>query len=669
MTVFDKAARQWLQEHAADLEPEKLLSEDEKRAACRAFADGRWPVPADAVAAPPFDQIDDEESFNRVIGDPACWQTALSDTLYRGWVLPQAILIFGKRWFDRYKWRPSIQRGLRFPLFSEQERAEGREGGTLLEDTPAGRMRIARIAARVDHALSMYLEGGGRTVDGAKQPGGYIVDSIKNEFMREIAEEHDYRLERIRACPYCLVRRRGRARKVALVEKGGHMYSCERCAAAAENLTNSLDRAEDAEKRRLKQEIKRLSLFALMSGAACICPAEGCPGRFVPMNAVADEAWWDTTEGRSAAKMLASRRPLKGAARCRRPPQEFLNVPLECPYCGQHFTPASAAHNSDSDAGMMTGLPTVFVWRAQNLGELDKPDAVKGVGGRRIKSPPSLKDSLAGEPSNVEHLIAARQHARILAGELALCAVDAGGPTASAIMSRCFYHGAADWVLRHPEDASAYFLDWSADPDRKGRAVTRVIKGQDASIHQGLVRAWMARLEQALPELRHAKGRHMRSLADLPWLCHPPKCRNGPRAAFETTIGAGLRIPNKSGLGQGSARPRIAWIISLRDEKGRDLIPLMRDYEWHAIFMRPDSGLRPGTIVKVEALMMPGHRCHAPIQRIVRLRTAALAPMIARIRREEESGEADRAFWTAWRQKARLAMRNLDIDDQQGEQV
>jgi hypothetical protein len=312
----------------------------------------------------------------------------------------------------------------------------------------------------------------------------------------------------------------------------------------------------------------------------------------------------------------------------------------------------------------VTGLPTIFVWRTQPLGQLDKPNTVRKIGGRYMRSTPCLKDCLAADVDDVEGRIAARQRARLLAGELALKAEEADGSTVSAIISRCFYQGAADWIVAHPVDASGYFLEWETERDEDGNASTRVIKGSRGSIHQSVLRAWLRRIEAALPELRKAKGGRFRSLADLKWLCQPPKYKGGPRSVFEAELEHGLRLPNASMVGRKAKhRPRLAWIMSLKSESGADVMRHMRDCEWHAVYMDPASGLRPGQKIKVEALMMPGHPWHAPIKRIVRLRTSALAPIAERIRREEETGETDAEFWTGWRKRAETAMARAGIDE------
>jgi hypothetical protein len=231
-----------------------------------------------------------------------------------------------------------------------------------------------------------------------------------------------------------------------------------------------------------------------------------------------------------------------------------------------------------------------------------------------------------------------------------------------AILSRCFYLGAADWLARYPEDATAYFLDWETERDSEGRPSTKVVRGQQGSVHQTILHAWIARIEMALPALRKAKEGRMRSLRDLKWLCQPPKYKNGPRSVFSAEVGNGLRVPNKSRLG-GSAknRPRLAWVVSVRDADGADITSHVRDFEWHAVLMDAGSGLAPGDKVTVEALMMPGHHCHAPIQRIIRLRTSVLSPIVERIRREEETGETDPEFWNDWRKRASEAMEAMGM--------
>ena len=667
MSDRNEQAKKWLEEHAAELEQEELPSEKEKMEADLSLNTGRWPEPKSVPNMGVFTDIKDEETFNKIVGNIDSWPTILHRTvLYRNWILPQAILIFGKRWFDRCKWRSSIQRGVQFPLFSEMDRLHAKEAGLNLDVTPAGRVRIARIAARVEHSLFMYLTGGGLTQDEGhtKAPGGYITDSIKNEFMREIADERGYKLTRVRACPYCLAVRKGRSRRVAVVSKGDHYYSCERCEAAVRNIELNLHKMDGTDLAAAEAELERVRVFSYMNGTMSVCPSRNCNG-LVPMNAVQDQAWWKTSEGVRVKTFLASYKPLKGSKRFRIPPPELKNVPLVCPYCSKKFTPQSGSYVSTHVAEILTGLPTIFVWRGQNLDWLDRSPSAKR--GDKFGVATSLKDALADDSQDIEGRIAARQRANLLLGELAVRAYESSGDTVPATMSRCFYLGAADWMKSHPDDASAYLLDWETECDADGKPSTKVVRGQQGSVHQTILHAWIARIEQALPELRKAKDGRIRSLRDLKWLCQSPTYKNGPRSQFSAKVENGLRVPNKSRLGKlAKNRPRIAWVVSVRGADGTDLTEYVRDYEWHAVLMDAKSGLVPGDKVTVEALMMPGHHCHAPIQRIIRLRTSVLSPIVERIRLEEETGETDSEFWNDWKKRANKAMKIMGIGIPQG---
>jgi hypothetical protein len=53
----------------------------------------------------------------------------------------------------------------------------------------------------------------------------------------------------------------------------------------------------------------------------------------------------------------------------------------------------------------------------------------------------------------------------------------------------------------------------------------------------------------------------------------------------------------------------------------------------------------PGDVVKVEAIMMPGHCAHAPIQRILRLRSRTFKDLTDRIIMEEKTNTRNNSFW------------------------
>ena len=200
-------AQAWLAEHAVLLGPEELPFEEERLAEALVLRDGFWPSPRMVEHMGSFAEIADEESFNRIVGEPPNWQIILDRSdLYHSWILPQAAVIFGRTWFERVQWKSSIRRGVPFSLFSADERRVAKETGIPLAETTAGRSIVYKIVSRIEHALDVYLAGGGRSkIDGhIKHPGGYIVESIANEFIQDAGSDTGFRLIRVRACPNCL---------------------------------------------------------------------------------------------------------------------------------------------------------------------------------------------------------------------------------------------------------------------------------------------------------------------------------------------------------------------------------------------------------------------------------------------------------------------------------
>lgn len=679
MKDSEREAQEWLAKHAVLLGPEELPFEEEKFEEAMKARDGEWPVPCAVPHMGVFGEIEDETSFNRIVGDPANWPIILGRSdLYHAWIVPQAITIFGRTWFNHKQWGGLMRPGPPPSLFENDDRRAARKAGTTMAETAVGKSVIYRIVARVEHALDVYLSGGGRAKSGAiKKPGGYIIRSVANEFIQDAGADMGYRLVRVRACPNCLGTRRGRARRSEVVHIRDNLYGCERCADSARNIALALERhagnrTEPAAG--MMSEYERAVRFTEFSGVVCVCPNDACQGRFVPVDSVADVAWLDSPAGALAKDALSKMRALRGTQRFREPPEAIMALPLRCPFCGERFTPASAMTSNSGfrgQSGKLTGLPSIFVW----VRSLDRARC------RDFESDISTHKGALVDGSNVDpaQRITAEQRVRVLAGELALHAQELGDKTAPAIVSRCFCEVTAEWMLAHPEDASRYFFDWSsgereptaAELDRTPgtRKTTTVMRGQEAAIHQTILYAWLERISERMRNIRRAKGSSMRSLEDLKWFCRPPAYNGGPRASFVATVDGGLRIPNEcrlAAVGRVADRPRLAWILSVRrvDQEGRtgpELAGHMKACEWQGIRMSTDSGLRPGDRVKVVALMMPGHHCHAPIQRIIRLRTSLLSPMIDRIRAEEAGGESDASFWREWHSRTGEAIRSTGI--------
>jgi hypothetical protein len=526
----------------------------------------------------------------------------------------------------------------------------------------------------------MYLSGGGcsKTDDRIKRPGGYIVESIANEFVRDAGADMGFRLTRVRACPNCLATRPGRMRRSIVHHARDNLYKCDQCADTARNLdlaiANHRERGTEVPQEIL-EEHRRVGCFAEFSGVVCVCPNGACGGRFVPISCADDPQWWSTPDGRAMWEAALRLRAPKGSQSFREPPEVFLGLRLRCPFCGERFTPGvalAAASGFRGQSGKFTGLPSVFTW----VKHVSRGEDMRYTNGLLLSE--TLADTSCVDPAC---LITANQRVRVLSGELAIHAQALGERTAPAIVSRCFCEVVSKWMLEHPEDASNYFFDWSVaerpstptemgkDPKCDIRKTTTVTRGRETAIHQTILHNWLASISERMADIRRIKGSAMRSLEDLKWFCRPPAYNGGPRVSFVSTVGKDLRIPNAARLasiGKATDKPRMAWVLSVRRimPDGRnepELLPFMRVFEWQTIMMSEQSGLKPGDKVKIVALMMPGHHCHAPIQRIVRLRTSLLSAMIERIRSEEAGEASDAAFWREWQKRAETARKATGI--------
>lgn len=677
----EKEAKEWLEKHAVLLGPEELPFEEEKLVEALVLRDGRWPVPRPVQHMGIFAEILDDESFNRVVGEPENWRVILDRSdLYHSWIVPQAAVIFGQTWFNRAQWKSSIRRGVPFSLFSSDERQAAKETGVSLADTPAGRTMVYKIVSRVEHALDVYLAGGGRSkIDGRiKQPGGYIVESIANEFIRDAGADMGFRLVRVRACPNCLATRCGRGRRSEVRHTHDNLYQCEQCVDTVRNLDlaiSSFRNKEEEVPQALLLERQRASCFAEFSGIVCVCPNDACSGHFVPISCADDPQWWATPTGRAAWETALRLRAPKGSQSFKEAPEPLRSLLLRCPFCSERFTPGAASASTSGfrgQSGKLTGLPSIFIWVrreacAQNVWHTRGTTLAEAVADTSCVDPTCR--------------ITAEQRVRVLVGELAIHAQKLGRRTAPAVVSCCFYEAVAEWMLKYPGDASRYFFDWCAgerkptptETDRSQnctvRRTTVVSKGRESAIHQTILYAWLWRISERMGEIRRIEGSKIRSLEDLKWFCRPPAYDGGPKTTFKTIVGDGLRIHNASCIkasGQVLDKPRMVWVFSVRKVdadglSGPELVRHLRMCEWQTIKMSGESGLMPGDQVKVVALMMPGHHCHAPIQRIIRLRTSLLAGMIDRIRSEEAGGKTDASFWREWQRRAEVARKATGI--------
>jgi len=663
MEELGKEAQEWLAKHAVLLGPEELPFEEEKIQDTFRAKDGEWPIPYKVPYMGIFAEISDEESFNRIVGDQTNWAAILGRSdMYQAWIVPQAVSIFGRPWFNRRQWG---MRQWSHSIFGENTQ----ENGNPIANTTIGRSVIFRIVARVEHALDRYLSGGGCAGKATKKPGGYIVRSIANEFVREICSDMGYRLARTKMCPNCLATKRGRARRCEAKHIRDGLYSCERCSEDARNLSLVVERhkAEGIPiSAKISDNFGRALRFSEFSGIVCVCPNNECRGHFVPVNFVENEKWWSTPDGIRASKALSHVRILKDARSFRAPSDDLMMLPLCCPFCGEHFTPASALRAKagfQGCSGKFTGLPSAFIWTKV----IGRDASVDGEEITQIKG--AMVDDSNIDPSQA---ITAWQRVGFLVGELAIHAQSSNMLTAPSIISRCFYEGVADWMMEHPCDASRYFFDWTVSEGSK--KTTHVMKGSETAIHHAILRAWIKRISGRIVEIRNARGSKMKSLEDLKWFCHPPTYAGGPKVSFTGVLDQGLRIQinnNTLSIGKTKDKPRMAWIMSIKKIEsnnifGPELLLQMRACDWRSVTMSPKSGLIAGDMIKIVALLMPGHHCHAPIQRIIRLRTSLLSAMIERIRLEEGGQSSDKVFWQEWHRQADVAKKATGIGIRQG---
>ena len=657
-------AQKWLEEHAALLSPEELPFEEEKFEEAMRDRETLWPIPRIVPHMGIFTEIKDSDSFDKIIGDPNNWRTILDRTdLFQSWIVPQAALIVGKTWFDgkQHRGNSMCMGPLRRHLFEKCDWSEAKRKGQAMEETLVGRSTIFKIICRIEHTLKMYLSGGGRASTGTiKNPHAYMIKAIINEFVRENNENAGFHSERVRACPNCMATRRGVAHRSEVVRLHDHFYRCDRCIETVRNIELIAQSKEISTE--LIQKCKCAKLFSEFSGIVFVCPNDKCIGRFVPANSV-KESWWSTPEGLIASDILAHTHVLKGIQRFRDPPKGTENIPLECPFCGECFSPALALLKKSgfcSQSGKLTGLPVFFVQvkTIDNARTLDQKIDIENLHA-------SMADKSIEDPTQS---IADKKRIDILIGELAIRAQECGEKTTCAFMSKYFYLAGIDWMLKHPDDAIKY-LFYSQSRDReltdveKGRThkntrkKTFVAKG-DTNIHKAILYEWLKRITENLPK------NDILTLEDLKWFCRPPTYNGGPKVVFSTLVQDELYIRNTSklkALKESVDTPRMAWIVSIHKigENELNLVDKIRQRGWQDIQMLAESGLQVGDRVRVSALFMPAHHCHTPIQRILRLRTTVLAPIIAKIKEEEAGQDIDSKFWAEWNKRAEKAKQAL----------
>lgn len=665
MTQLDDQARKWLESHKHELESEEILFEEEKQQAALSV----WPVPIKVSNMGVLENIDSTDSFNRIIGDPENWEEILNNKdLYNKWILPNAVLLFGKQWFNRVKFKKNISSGIPFGLFEDEDVRICSKNNIDIESTIAGKSRIIKLASSVSKALITYLEGNLKLYKENKlddkfksvrnSPGGYIIETIKNDAARDIGKDRGYKFESVPACPYCLTK----SKKSILTRVIKNIYSCSRCKEVSRNIDLNVkslyDRLEISSAEELRQKHLGVNDFVHFHGATCVCPNNTCPGKFVPITSTTNESFLKTINNYDS---------IKGVSVFKTPPRQLRNIPLKCPYCRQNFTPKDALIQKSgfkNMSGHFTGLPVMYIWNQISKKSIDDTDS----------SLNHLKGILVSTTQDVYGNIAYKQKVNILIEELLINMSKLNLKTKTGLLSWYFYQSAINWMATYWKDAARYFFgknerervmtekEKERYPGQTHKKVTDVLRGQEVAIHQSFFTMWLDLLEENIDSFTMIDSK-IKDLKDFRWFCQRPKFSSGPRSTFFAVVDSNFKVRNESSIVPSSPKrpkPRIARLYSIykvvddAPDLSQNLIGCVRSVEWQAIKMNR-SDVCPGDRVQVDALMMPGHPTHAPIQRIIRLRKRTLSPIINRIIKEEESSNIDNEFWKARKRQVDIA--------------
>ncbi|MHA2216327.1 MAG: hypothetical protein ACXACY_10335 [Candidatus Hodarchaeales archaeon] len=658
-------AEEWLAKHSNEL---SLPSQSKKSV----LIQGNWIVPqccTDNLGV--FKDICDQDSFNRIVGDPNNWNNILSnDELFEKWILPHAVVLFGKPWFDRVKWRQSIHRGIPFPLFSESERTQALDNNYKLEDMSCGKAKIAKIIGKMHTILHTYLRGKWYEEGIVKIPGRYIVDSIKNEFIRDIGKDLGFKSVCVPICPFCLSGVNGFKKKTLLERYSNEKYSCPTCIELSDNLRLQLknlyesSNGDESEVREVEELCSRVEQFKRFVRITCVCPSQNCPGKFVPITCVDYRRF---SRGRYNIRGALKDFNVGRNIQCfKDPPKKLLDFPLVCPYCNEKFTPRTALERKSGfkgKSGYLTGVPSMKIW--------DKRELLSG----------NLLNDCIVDKSFSDINILYKQRVGILISEIIIQMSMVDRKRVNGLITWYFYLAVILWMRKYLGDANRYFFSWSTSlrdltcrekekyPDQDKRKVTNVIRGRENSIHRVLFYIWMDLLESHIKEFRRIDDK-IRRLRDFGWFAREPKFSGGPRSVFISSVNKKNCITNRTPIKDLNSRirPRLARIYGIYKiidgdvKKDYNYVEDIKICEWNTIRLKQSSELKLGDEVSIDSLVMSGHSTHAPIKRILRLRSVVLKNIISRILAEEETGSVSANFWKHWKQNVVVSKKKTGID-------
>jgi hypothetical protein len=577
---------------------------------------GVWPTPKDVGK---FPEIITSEGFNKTISNPDNWEQIRNDPeLMENWILPHAILLFGKTWFDRSKWSSSISRGLNIPLFSSSEKESARG---CFEGTLAGRARISQICWKVRSTLNTYLQAKWYVGSSIKPVGGYIVESIKNDMLRELAKDNGYKIQFAPACPMCLTR----GRKTIVHRHSDFEVSCDICEETSQNILTNVNKyfkeGNFTEAGKLYEQFVSINSFSHFSSIICNCPNKNCVGKFVPISCLADE------NNKSQLAGIMEKIARGGCA---------SNIKLKCPFCKCKFI---------SKEDSLVKFPTTSIWTNDSV-SIDEED-LNGV---------MLKDKLTEtKTEEIYDNISIQQKNKILIDELVLCLAKTSRKTVAGLLSWYFHLAVIQWIMSYSIDANAYFFDGEEserdmsekEQEKYGKLLrknTNVIRGHEASVHQTIFHFWMDLLEDNIEQFSILDS-SITQLAHFGWFCRAPKFTGGPESTFVSVVDSKGVLGDSSDVHEMNSpiSPRLARILSIQKD-GCEYKDQIKRLEWHAIHLNDNCGLNVGDKVEISALLMSGHPTHAPIQRIIRLRSKTLQLVIEKII-QGEGGDNCPEYW------------------------
>jgi hypothetical protein len=648
-------AIEWLQKHSNELPPEELPTEEEKFLAARIVKvfekHSDWPIPK-FVGPEKFLELDTQEGFNRIISDPNNWKECLEEPTFSSWVLPNATILFNKLWFDFTKWKSSVKNGVPFSMFSEEDKAHANKKGIKIDDTIAGKAMITRIKQKTEYALRRYLSGDWYSGSQTKSPSGYIIGSLKNEVAYNVGKELGYKQKAVLICPRCLATRKINNKKI-LTEHGLNVFCCDQCYQDMRNFEIAKDTVQ-------KEYAEKFTRFA---GTTCICPNDSCPGKFVPIS-------FSSIPEADLEKAFDYK--IRGNQTFKLPNEKVIDVKFNCPFCSTSFTPREALKlesGFNGKSGMITGLPKILIWRKMESEVLDHSDDDHFI---------SLKDKLAGLSVNIDSELLMRQKLNLIVDNIVIEMSKLNKKTITGLTGWFFFKAAIEWMRIYPEDAYNYFFGWDKEkrnmtelellkyPGQTKKNVTNVTRGSEIAIHQSFFQMWIKLIEDNIPEFT-AVCNKIQSIENFKWFCNKKKYSDGPRSTFRTTVVRGNKINNFSNI-TGPDKVRLAKIYSIYKIEENNANTFKNyatdviECDWQNVTLSLSSDLNTGDEVEVEALMMSGHPTHAPIQRILRLRSLTLNKIIIKILEEEAVGISDVEFWKTFRHDVETSRDNALIE-------